>query len=152
MYDSRSSPLKLLGRTAIDGLVNAGAILRASDELLIARLPSHTMQYAVRYTMWLGVCAGLCPKLTSTFRTQLEQQKLYDQRKSNPYPVAKPGTSRHERGLAWDSVANDMDAWIRLRKSVGWYVTARDAVHAVWAPMVAQTLGLVNENPDRPTP
>lgn len=40
--------------------------------------------------------------ITSGFRSLEQQQRLYDQRKSNPYPVAKPGSSKHEQGLAID--------------------------------------------------
>jgi D-alanyl-D-alanine dipeptidase len=35
-------------------------------------------------------------------RTLAEQQRLWDARGSNPYPVARPGTSRHESGRAAD--------------------------------------------------
>jgi hypothetical protein len=40
--------------------------------------------------------------ITSGFRSREEQQRLWDQRASNPYPVAPPGTSRHESGYAID--------------------------------------------------
>ena len=40
--------------------------------------------------------------MTSGFRSRAEQQRLWDARGSNPYPVARPGTSRHETGLAVD--------------------------------------------------
>jgi hypothetical protein len=40
--------------------------------------------------------------ISSGRRTTEEQQRLWDSRKSNPYPVARPGSSRHERGLAID--------------------------------------------------
>lgn len=35
-------------------------------------------------------------------RSAAEQQALWEDRASNPYPVAPPGTSLHERGLAVD--------------------------------------------------
>jgi hypothetical protein len=38
----------------------------------------------------------------SGLRTRAEQRALWDQRHTNPYPVARPGTSDHERGLAVD--------------------------------------------------
>jgi len=41
-------------------------------------------------------------RLTSGHRTRTEQERLYANRGSNPYPVAKPGTSRHESGIAAD--------------------------------------------------
>jgi hypothetical protein len=40
--------------------------------------------------------------VTSGWRSRADQQRLWDQRHQNPYPVARPGTSRHERGLAID--------------------------------------------------
>lgn len=40
--------------------------------------------------------------IASGLRTRAQQQALWDRRHSNPYPVARPGTSDHERGLAVD--------------------------------------------------
>jgi D-alanyl-D-alanine carboxypeptidase len=40
--------------------------------------------------------------ITSGGRSRAEQQRLWDARGSNPYPVARPGTSRHESGNAAD--------------------------------------------------
>jgi uncharacterized protein YcbK (DUF882 family) len=40
--------------------------------------------------------------ITSGWRSPAEQQRLWDARATNPYPVARPGTSRHERGVAVD--------------------------------------------------
>jgi hypothetical protein len=40
--------------------------------------------------------------VVSGMRTRAEQQALWDRRHTNPYPVARPGTSDHERGLAID--------------------------------------------------
>ena len=40
--------------------------------------------------------------VTSGLRTHAEQTRLWNNRHSNPYPVAQPGTSRHESGLAAD--------------------------------------------------
>lgn len=40
--------------------------------------------------------------ITSGFRSYEEQSALYSKREFNPYPVAKPGTSRHEKGNALD--------------------------------------------------
>ena len=44
--------------------------------------------------------------ITSGLRTFAEQQALWSQRGSNPYPVAQPGTSRHESGNAADVTIN----------------------------------------------
>lgn len=40
--------------------------------------------------------------ITSGWRSPAQQQWLWDHRATNPYPVARPGTSMHERGLAID--------------------------------------------------
>lgn len=40
--------------------------------------------------------------VVSGLRTRAEQQALWDRRHTNPYPVAPPGASDHERGLAVD--------------------------------------------------
>jgi LAS superfamily LD-carboxypeptidase LdcB len=44
--------------------------------------------------------------ITSGGRTYAEQQRLWDARGSNPFPVAQPGTSRHETGNAADVTIN----------------------------------------------
>lgn len=43
-------------------------------------------------------------KVTSAYRSPTQQAQLYANRANNPYPVAKPGTSYHEFGRAWDMV------------------------------------------------
>lgn len=45
---------------------------------------------------------GTAVPVTSGFRSRGRQAALYANRAANPYPVAVPGTSRHERGLAVD--------------------------------------------------
>ena len=40
--------------------------------------------------------------VNSGLRTHAEQTRLWNDRHSNPNPVARPGTSRHESGLAAD--------------------------------------------------
>jgi hypothetical protein len=40
--------------------------------------------------------------VVSGLRTRAEQEALWARRHDNPYPVARPGTSDHERGLAVD--------------------------------------------------
>jgi LAS superfamily LD-carboxypeptidase LdcB len=40
--------------------------------------------------------------VTSGLRTRAEQQRLWDNRGGNPFPVARPGHSRHESGRAAD--------------------------------------------------
>jgi hypothetical protein len=40
--------------------------------------------------------------IVSGFRSRAEQERLWARRATNPYPVAVPGTSAHERGMAID--------------------------------------------------
>jgi hypothetical protein len=40
--------------------------------------------------------------VVSGFRSRAEQERLWARRATNPYPVARPGTSAHERGMAID--------------------------------------------------
>lgn len=40
--------------------------------------------------------------IASGLRSEADQRRLWERRASNPYPVARPGTSRHELGLAID--------------------------------------------------
>lgn len=42
--------------------------------------------------------------ITSVRRSRTQQLALWYNRHNNPYPVAPPGTSKHELGLAWDMV------------------------------------------------
>ena len=44
--------------------------------------------------------------ITSGGRTYAEQERLWNARGSNPFPVAQPGTSRHETGRAADVTIN----------------------------------------------
>jgi hypothetical protein len=45
-------------------------------------------------------------RITSGLRTRAEQQALWDNRHSNPFPVAPPGTSNHEHGDSADVTIN----------------------------------------------
>lgn len=45
---------------------------------------------------------GIVIRVANGLRSTAKQAALYANRASNPYPVAKPGTSLHERGLAVD--------------------------------------------------
>ena len=44
--------------------------------------------------------------INSGLRTHAEQQALWDARASNPFPVARPGTSNHESGNSADVSVN----------------------------------------------
>jgi hypothetical protein len=50
----------------------------------------------------LAASKGMKFHITSGLRTIEEQQRLWDNRGSNPFPVARPGTSRHQSGRAAD--------------------------------------------------
>lgn len=43
-------------------------------------------------------------KVTSVYRSYSDQLRLWNARAKNQYPVARPGTSWHEYGRAWDMV------------------------------------------------
>jgi hypothetical protein len=47
--------------------------------------------------------------IVSGFRTYEQQAALWAHRATNPYPVARPGTSMHERGLAIDVASDFVD-------------------------------------------
>jgi D-alanyl-D-alanine carboxypeptidase len=50
----------------------------------------------------LAAARGETFEITSGLRTTAEQQALWDRRATNPFPVARPGTSLHEHGNAAD--------------------------------------------------
>lgn len=62
--------------------------------------------------------AGVLPRVTSTLRSHSYQARLYRDYLAgrNPYPVAPPGASAHELGLAFDMVTSPMSALIDLGK------------------------------------
>lgn len=71
--------------------------------------------------------------ITSGFRTREDQQRLYDQRGTNPNPVAKPGTSLHESGNAVDISASVPESFLNqfgIHRPMG----KKDPVHAVAMP------------------
>lgn len=81
--------------------------------------------------------SGLRVVVTSVRRSREEQAKLYAAYLAgrNPYPVAPPGRSAHEHGLAWDMDVRFADgrdgaplagAWW---KSIGGVWSASDRVH-----------------------
>jgi hypothetical protein len=76
---------------------------------------------------------GMKFHVTSGLRTHAEQQRLWDNRHSNPYPVARPGTSRHHSGDAADvtiggRAIQDVISAAELR-AAGIAPLAGDAVH-----------------------
>lgn len=76
---------------------------------------------------------GIPYTITSVFRSRAKQQQLYDRWIAgiNKYPVAKPGTSKHEVGLAMDVT---MPGWVypqlgALWQRMGGFWTAADEIH-----------------------
>lgn len=71
--------------------------------------------------------------VASGLRTRAEQEALWARRASNPYPVARPGTSDHERGLAVDVPRAFVDDLVPVAPAVGLCqpLPATDPVHFV---------------------
>jgi hypothetical protein len=57
--------------------------------------------------------------VASGLRTRVQQQALWDRRHSNPYPVARPGRSDHERGLAIDVPRAAVDDVVPVAEASG---------------------------------
>lgn len=84
---------------------------------------------------------GLEPRITSTRRDPKEQQRLWDRRQRTlagrllpgeapqRYPVARPGTSRHEHGLAFDMVSRNEAALGGVWRYLGGFWTSNDSIH-----------------------
>jgi hypothetical protein len=73
---------------------------------------------------------GIKITVTSGLRSKERQAELYGT--NNPYPVAEPGTSQHEYGLAVDMVANPRSNQALLGqiwKALGLYWSEADEVH-----------------------
>lgn len=64
---------------------------------------------------------GFSARVTSGYRTKAQQTKLYNRwlKGLQQYPVAVPGTSDHEKGLALDVVSTDTPKLVALLASVG---------------------------------
>lgn len=75
---------------------------------------------------------GLRPRVTSTYRSIAHQQRLYDRylRGEHPLPVAPPGRSLHNYGLALDLVSENLAGLGEVWQSVGGHWGGgRDPVH-----------------------
>lgn len=92
---------------------------------------------------------GVRPRVTSVYRSWHEQAELRERYEAgiHPYPVARPGTSAHNYGLAWDSVLPEPYAsspewqrwWEAVREAAGFNVPSNDDIHAElpnWAAYV----------------
>ena len=69
--------------------------------------------------------------ITSGYRSPEDQRRLWEQRGRNRYPVARPGTSAHERGTAVDVPAGFAVRLARVAPRVGLCrpMPAADPVH-----------------------
>ncbi len=65
------------------------------------------------------VALGTPVPVTSGFRSRAQQAALYANRAANPYPVAAPGTSRHELGLAVDVPSSFVPRLLSVASRVG---------------------------------
>jgi len=72
-------------------------------------------------------------EVVSGLRTRAEQQALWERRHANPYPVARPGSSDHERGQAVDVTRSDADDLAAIAQLTGLCqpLPATDPVHFV---------------------
>jgi hypothetical protein len=57
--------------------------------------------------------------IASGRRTEAEQRRLWEARHANPYPVAPPGTSMHEQGLAIDIPAGFVATLLAVAADAG---------------------------------
>lgn len=88
------------------------------------------------WARWLYKTAetyGLRPRVTSTYRSLSEQRRLYNLylRGQHPLPVAPPGASLHNYGLAFDMVSANQEWLGVVWEAVGgrWGGRFRDPVH-----------------------
>lgn len=85
---------------------------------------------------------GFQARVTSGYRSSKKQAWLYDrwQRGLQAYPVARPGTSDHEKGLALDVVSTDTNKLVSLLTAAGlsWLGPA-DPVHFSLTGLKTQT-------------
>lgn len=70
-------------------------------------------------------------RVTSVYRSRTEQMRLWRNRANNPYPVAPPGSSRHEYRLAWDMVGpiEQLRQAGRIWNAAGGHWSEHDAIH-----------------------
>lgn len=71
--------------------------------------------------------------VVSGLRTRSQQAALWEHRATNPYPVARPGTSDHERGLAVDVPRSEVEDVRRVARRAGLCqpLPATDPIHFI---------------------
>lgn len=87
---------------------------------------------AAEWLFYVAQYNRLNPILTSAYRSRTDQQRLYNRylRGEMPYPVAPPGRSLHNFGLAIDMVSRNNAALGAYWESLGGvWGGKRDPVH-----------------------
>ncbi len=81
----------------------------------------------------VAVANGLHPRVTSVFRSRTTQTRLYRNFLAgrSRWPAAPPGHSKHERGLAFDMLADNLPALGALWERWGgrWGGRFHDEIH-----------------------
>jgi hypothetical protein len=82
-------------------------------------------------------------RVVSGLRTRAEQEALWERRHTNPYPVARPGTSDHERGLAVDIALSEVPEVMAVAAQAGLCrpLPDSDPVHFVVCPRLGEAEG-----------
>lgn len=89
------------------------------------------LRYYAEYLYQVALMNGLQPRVTSVFRSRARQAVLYDRylRGLTDYPVAPPGQSKHQYGLAFDMVTANNAALGALWNQMGGRWSPSDDVH-----------------------
>src|SRR4051812_48383492 len=86
----------------------------AQSEKLLAGVDSTLAARVRAMAAALQAARGFTIRVVSGARSTAQQAALYANRASNPYPVAKPGTSKHERGEAVDVAIVGKGTWSQV--------------------------------------
>lgn len=105
-------------------------------------MPLHPQLAAVRRNLpRVARALGFDARVTSAYRSRAKQAWLYNRwlQGLQSYPVAPPGTSDHEKGLALDVVSTNLPQLVSLLTSAGlrWAGEA-DPVHFALGPGKSQ--------------
>jgi hypothetical protein len=115
-YETAGSDVRVRVRI---GQVSASARARRSDGAG-AGGTAHGLAPALRAALARAQqLLGQPVPIVSGYRSPETQAALWSRRSANPYPVAPPGTSMHERGLAIDVPADFVDRLLTVAPQVG---------------------------------
>ena len=90
----------------------------------------------VDYGLEVAAYYGVRATVTSAYRSHADQARLWANRARNPYPVARPGGSAHNYGLAVDivgSTPHDRAAVSSIFAHLGLRSPPGDPIHFEWA-------------------